>query len=92
MNSYFIFYFTEIVFNPKNYRNPLTLFRNSVYTKTSLYNKKNLLMKLRHSDVYTDEGYFMEDFTMQDFTTFDSFLESIKLNPNNDPDIIVFTT
>ena len=49
-------------------------------------------MKMRHTDILTDEGYVTEDFTLSHFTTFDSFLESIKLNPNNDPDIIVFTT
>ena len=62
MNSYFIFYFTEVVFNPKNYEEPKTLFRNSIYTKVSLYNKKNLLMKMKHTDYFTDVGYFFEDF------------------------------
>lgn len=61
MSSFFIFYFTEIVFNPKDYINPLTKFSNSVYTRVSLFNKKNLLFKMKHSEYLTDKGYFYEE-------------------------------
>ena len=49
-------------------------------------------MKFKHTDYFTDQGYYFEDLVQDHYTTFFSETESIKVNLYNEPDIITLIT
>jgi len=82
--GYFAAYFTDMALNSKDYHDPITGFRNNMFTLFGNKGYKEIYFMLDHVELTTDIGWFTKDLSEESYIKYNGFTETTSADTSDD--------